>query len=554
MTSDIFRKKEFSAARGLLYALGLSEEELSRPLIGVVSAHSEIVPGHINLDKVAEAAKAGVRMAGGTPVLIPAIGICDGIAMGHLGMKYSLASRELIADSVESMAMAHCFDGLVLVPNCDKIIPGMLMGALRVNLPSVIISGGPMEAGYDKSAKKGNLTLSSLFEAVGAYKAGDIDDKRLTDIEKSACPGCGSCAGMYTANSMNCLCEAIGMALPFNGTAPATSAERMRLAKAAGMAVMELIKKDIRPRDIITKKAAENALRVDMAMGCSSNTVLHLLAIANEAGLSLDLNMINEISDSTPNLCKLSPAGENTIIDLHYAGGIPAVMEELRAGGLLNGEVMTASGKTAAENIKDIAILNPEILHPLSNPISDKGGLAVLFGNLCPGGAVVKRSATSEKMLCFEGTAKVYDCEEDAQDAIYGGKIAAGDVVVIRYEGPQGGPGMREMLTPTSAISGMGLGESVALITDGRFSGATRGAAIGHISPEAAEGGLIALIENGDRIKIDINGRELSLLVDDDTLEKRRAKWVKPAPKITTGWLARYARMVSSAGEGAVLK
>lgn len=537
--------------RSLFYAAGFTEEELSRPLIGVVSAHSDIVPGHVNLDKVAAAVKTGVSMAGGTPVLIPAIGICDGIAMGHAGMKYSLASRELIADSVESMAMAHCFDGLVLVPNCDKIVPGMIMAALRLNIPSVVVSGGPMLAGNYRGEE---VSLSKLFEAVGARMAGLIDDEGLSEVEHSACPGCGSCAGMYTANSMNCLSEAIGLALPGNGTVPAVSAGRMQLAKHAGMAVMELLKRDIKPRDIVTPSSVRNALAVDMALGCSTNTVLHLLAIAHEAGVEVDLPLINEISGKVPNLCHLAPAGNHHIQDLNAAGGLRAVMSELKKGGHLDLSCMTATGKTVGENLEGFTGADGTVIRSLETPYSVTGGIAILWGNLALDGCVVKRSAVAPEMLCHTGPARVFDGEEAAIDAIYKGKIKPDDVVVIRYEGPRGGPGMREMLNPTSALAGMKLDKSVALITDGRFSGASRGASIGHVSPEAAAGGLIALVEEGDEIKIDIPSSSISLLVPDEVLEARRAKWQPPSPNVTTGWLARYARMVQSANTGAVLE
>jgi len=537
--------------RSLFYAAGFTEEELSRPLIGVVSAHSDIVPGHINLDKVAAAAKQGVTMAGGTPVLIPAIGICDGIAMGHAGMKYSLASRELIADSIESMAMAHCFDGLVLVTNCDKIVPGMIMAALRLNIPSVVISGGPMLAG---SYRGEEVSLSKLFEAVGARMAGIIDDAQLSEVEHCACPGCGSCAGMYTANSMNCLSEAIGLALPGNGTVPAVSSGRIQLAKHAGMAVMELLTRDIKPRDIVTPSSVRNALAVDMALGCSTNTVLHLLAIAHEAGVEVDLPLINEISGKVPNLCHLAPAGNHHIQDLNAAGGLRAVMSELTKGGHLDLSCMTATGKTVGENLEGFAGADGTVIRSLETPYSVTGGIAILWGNLALDGCVVKRSAVAPEMLTHVGPARVFDGEEAAIDAIYKGKIKPGDVVVIRYEGPRGGPGMREMLNPTSALAGMKLDKAVALITDGRFSGASRGASIGHVSPEAAAGGLIALVEEGDEIKIDIPASSLTLLVPDEVLEARRAKWQPPSPNVTTGWLARYARMVKSANTGAVLE
>lgn len=537
--------------RSLFYALGLTEEEINRPLVGVVSAHSEIVPGHAHLDKICEAVKAGVRMAGGTPIMVPAIGVCDGIAMGHVGMKYSLASRELIADSVETMAMAHAFDALVLVPNCDKIVPGMFMGALRVNLPSIIISGGAMLPGNHHGKA---MSLSTMFEAVGAKKAGLIDEAELSFIEQNACPSCGSCSGMFTANSMNCLCEAIGMALPGNGCIPAVYAERIQLAKKAGMAIMDLLEKDIRPRDIVNEKSIRNALACDMALGCSSNSVLHLLAIAHEANVELNLNIINEISEKTPNLCRLAPAGPDHIVDLYHAGGVAAVMKELAKKDLIDTSLMTVTTHSVKENIASAVNLNTSIIKDIDTPNSKTGGIAVLFGNLAQEGCVVKRSAVAEKMLTHCGPARVFDSEEDANEAIYGGKIQKGDVVVIRYEGPKGGPGMREMLNPTSALAGMKLDEDVALITDGRFSGATRGAAIGHVSPEAAAGGLIALVEKGDMISIDIPKGSISLLVDESVLKDRQSKWVKPEPKIKEGWLNRYQRMVTSGSKGAVLE
>ena len=550
-SDKVLKGDQCAPQRSLFYALGLTKEELERPLIAVVSAYSEIVPGHAHLDKVTEAVKAGIRLAGGTPIVVPAIGVCDGIAMGHIGMKYSLASRELIADSVETMVMAHAFDGMVLVPNCDKIVPGMFMGALRVNLPALIVSGGAMLPGnYHGKA----MSLSTMFEAVGAKKAGMIDEAELTYIEQNACPGCGSCSGMFTANSMNCLSEAIGMALPGNGTIPAVYSERIQLAKHAGMKIMELVEKDIHPRDIVNEKAIHNALACDMALGCSSNSVLHLLAIAHEAKVTLDLHKINEISERTPNLCKLAPAGSDHIIDLYHAGGVGAVLKELAKKQLIDPTVMTVSGKTMAENIETAKNLNHDIIKDIEQPNSKTGGIAVLFGNLAEEGCVVKRSAVAEKMLTHTGTARVFDSEEAANEAIYGGKIQKGDVVVIRYEGPKGGPGMREMLNPTSALAGMKLDEDVALITDGRFSGATRGAAIGHVSPEAAAGGLIALVEEGDQIAIDIPKGTICLLVDEETLNKRKAQWVKPEPNIKEGWLHRYQRMVTSGSKGAVLE
>ncbi len=546
----VLRGAECAPQRSLFYALGLTEEEMSRPLIGVASAFSEIVPGHMHLDKVAEAVKAGIRAAGGTPILFPAIGVCDGIAMGHEGMRYSLASRELIADSVETMAMAHCFDGLVLVPNCDKIVPAMMMAAARLDLPSVVVSGGPMLAG---NMDNKDLSLTNIFEGLGARKANLIDDEQLTEIEKSCCPGCGSCSGMFTANSMNCLSEVLGLALPGNGTIPAVMAARIQLAKKAGSAIMHLVNNNIRPSDILTKEAFLNALTVDMALGCSSNSVLHLLAIAHEAKVEIDLNLINEISRKTPNLCKLSPAGSHHIQDLYRAGGVQAVMAELNKKNLINRELLTVTGKTVGENLKNVKNSDNNIIRDIENPYSETGGIAVLFGNLATEGCVVKRSAVSPKMLVHTGSAKVFDSEESAIEAIFAGRIVAGDVVVIRYEGPKGGPGMREMLSPTSAVAGMGLDESVALITDGRFSGATRGASIGHISPEAAEGGLIGLVQDGDSISIDIPNGTITLNVPDEVINQRKANHqilVKP----TKGWLTRYQRLVSSASKGAVLK
>ncbi len=537
--------------RSLFYALGLTEEELSRPLIGVVSAYSEIVPGHLHLDKITEAVKAGIRMAGGTPIMVPAIGVCDGIAMGHIGMKYSLASRELIADSVETMANAHGFDGLVLVPNCDKIVPGMLMGALRVNLPAVVMSGGAMLPGNDKGK---DMSLSTMFEAVGAKKAGLIDQQELTYIEQNACPGCGSCSGMFTANSMNCLCEVLGIALPGNGTIPAVYSGRMQLAKKAGMAVMQMVEKNIRPRDIVNERSLRNGLACDMALGCSSNTVLHLLAIAKEAKVDLDLNIINEVSQATPNLCKLAPAGPDHIVDLYRAGGVQAVMKELQKKGLIDDSLMTVTGKSVKENLETVKNLDHRIIKDIDAPNSPTGGIAVLFGNIAPKGCVVKRSAVDPSMLKHTGPARVFDSEEEAIDAIYNGKIVKGDVVVIRYEGPKGGPGMREMLNPTSALAGMKLDKDVALITDGRFSGATRGAAIGHVSPEAASQGPIAVIREGELIDIDINAGTIDLRIDAEEMQRRLDAWQPPQPKVSEGWLARYARLVSSADEGAVLK
>ena len=553
MNSDYIKSGvERAPNRSLLYALGYTDEEIRRPIIGVVSSHNEIVPGHMNLDKIAEAVKAGVRAAGGTPVMFPAIAVCDGIAMGHLGMKYSLVTRDLIADSTEAMAIAHQFDGLVMIPNCDKNVPGLLMAAARLNIPTIFVSGGPMLAGHLKDGRR--TCLSHMFEAVGAYHAGTLDDKGVLDYEENACPSCGSCSGMYTANSMNCLTEAIGMALPGNGTIPAPYSARLRLAKHAGMQIMQLVEKNIRPRDIMTPAAFHNAETVDMALGCSTNTMLHLPAIAHEAGVTLDLDMSNEISAHTPNLCHLAPAGDTFMEDLERAGGVSAVMKELTKKDLLDTSVMTVTGKTMAENLEGVENLNPEIIRPIDHPYSAQGGIAVLKGNLAVDGCVVKQSAVAPEMMVHEGPARVFDSEEDAIAAIYAKKIVPGDVVVIRYEGPKGGPGMREMLNPTSAICGMGLGESVALITDGRFSGATRGASIGHISPEAAAGGLIALVEEGDLISIDIPNCKIELKVSDEVLAERRAKWVCPEPKVKTGYLARYAKLVSSADKGAILQ
>ncbi len=550
-SDNVTKGAERAPNRSLFYAMGYTKEELERPLIGVVSAHSEIVPGHFHLDKIADAVKAGIRMAGGTPVLIPAIGVCDGIAMGHIGMKYSLASRELIADSVETMTMAHQLDGLVLVPNCDKIVPGMVMAAVRMNVPAVVCSGGPMLAGkYDGQ----EVSLSKMFEAVGAYKAGIIDECKLEECEQGVCPGCGSCAGMYTANSMNCLCEAIGIALPGNGTIPAVSNKRTMLAKYAGMAIMELVKKDIKARDIINEKSISNALACDMALGCSSNSVLHLLAIANEAGVKLDLNLFNQMSAKVPNLCHLAPAGDTHIQDLDAAGGIRAVQNELLSAGLLDGTALTVTGKTVAENIEGAHVLDTNSIRPISNPYSATGGIQILWGNIAQNGCVVKRSAVAPEMLCHEGPARVFNSEDEAISAIYNGKIVDGDVVVIRYEGPKGGPGMREMLNPTSALAGMKLDKTVALITDGRFSGASRGASIGHVSPEAADGGNIALIEEGDIIAIDIPGASINVKVSDEVLAERREKYVAPEPNVKSGWLVRYARAVSGADTGAVMK
>lgn len=552
MRSDNVKKgAERAPNRSLFYAMGYTKEELERPLIGVVSAHSEIVPGHFHLDKIADAVKAGIRMAGGTPILIPAIGVCDGIAMGHIGMKYSLASRELIADSVETMTMAHQLDGLVLIPNCDKIVPGMVMAAVRMNVPAVVCSGGPMLAGkYDGE----EVSLSKLFEAVGAYKAGIIDQCKLHECETGACPGCGSCAGMYTANSMNCLCEAVGIALPGNGTIPAVSSKRTMLAKYAGIAIMNLVEKGITARDIINEKSLTNALACDMALGCSSNSVLHLLAIANEAGVPLDLELFNKMSEKVPNLCHLAPAGPTHIQDLDAAGGIPAVQAELLKGGLIDGTALTATGKTVAENIDGAYIKDTKNIRPLDNPYSSTGGIQILWGNIAKDGCVVKRSAVAPEMLVHEGPARVFDSEDEAIAAIYAGKIVDGDVVVIRYEGPMGGPGMREMLNPTSALAGMKLDKTVALITDGRFSGASRGASIGHVCPEAMAGGEIGLIKEGDIISIDIPAASINVKVSDDELENRRKAFVLPEPKIKSGWLARYAKLVSGANKGAIMK
>ena len=537
--------------RSLFNALGMTKEEMDRPLVGIVSSYNEIVPGHMNLDKITQAVKLGVAMAGGTPVMFPAIAVCDGIAMGHVGMKYSLVTRDLIADSTEAMAMAHQFDALVMIPNCDKNVPGLLMAAARLNVPTVFVSGGPMLAGHLNGHK---TSLSSMFEAVGAYAAGKLDEDGLTECEMKTCPTCGSCSGMYTANSMNCLTEVLGMGLKGNGTIPAVYSERIRLAKHAGMQVMEMYRKNIRPRDIMTKEAILNALTVDMALGCSTNSMLHLPAIAHEIGMDFDISFANELSAKTPTLCHLAPAGPTYIEDLNEAGGVYAVMNELNKKGLLHTECMTVTGKTVGENIKDCVNLNPEVIRPIDNPYSQTGGLAVLKGNLAPDGGVVKRSAVVEEMMVHEGPARVFDCEEDAIAAIKGGKIVEGDVVVIRYEGPKGGPGMREMLNPTSAIAGMGLGSSVALITDGRFSGASRGASIGHVSPEAAVGGPIALVEEGDIISINIPELKLEIKVSDEEMQARKAKWQPREPKVTTGYLDRYAAMVTSGNRGAILE
>ncbi len=537
--------------RSLFNALGMTKEEMERPLVGIVCSYNEIVPGHMNLDKIAQTVKMGVAMAGGTPVMFPAIAVCDGIAMGHIGMKYSLVTRDLIADSTEAMATAHQFDALVMIPNCDKNVPGLLMAAARVNVPTVFVSGGPMLAGHVKGHK---TSLSSMFEAVGSYSAGTMTAEDVNEFECKACPTCGSCSGMYTANSMNCLTEALGMGLPGNGTIPAVYSERLKLAKHAGMAVMDMYRKNIRPRDIITKEAIINALTVDMALGCSTNSMLHIPAIAHEIGFDFDISYANEISAKTPNLCHLAPAGPTYMEDLNEAGGVYAVMNELKSAGLLNEDCMTVTGKTIGEAVDGVANKNPEVIRTLDNPYSKTGGLAVLKGNLAPDGSVVKRSAVVPEMMVHEGPARVFDCEEDAIAAIKGGKIVPGDVVVIRYEGPKGGPGMREMLNPTSAIAGMGLGSSVALITDGRFSGASRGASIGHVSPEAAVGGPIALVEEGDIIKIDINNTTITLDVPDDVLAQRKAAWKPRTPKVTTGYLARYAAMVTSGNRGAILE
>ena len=552
MKSDVIKVGVNAAPqRSLLNALGLTEEEMKKPLIGIVSSKNDIVPGHMNIDKIVDAVKQGVALAGGVPIVFPAIAVCDGIAMGHEGMKYSLVTRELIADSTEAMAKAHAFDALVMVPNCDKNVPGLLMAAARINVPTVFVSGGPMLAGHVKGKK---TSLSSMFEAVGAYTANKISAEELCEFENKACPSCGSCSGMYTANSMNCLTEAIGMGLQGNGTIPAVYSERIKLAKHAGMKVMELLEKNIRPLDIMTEKAFMNALTVDMALGCSTNTMLHLPAIAKEAGVKLNLDIANEISAMTPNLCHLAPAGHTYMEDLNEAGGVYAVMNELTKLNLLNTDLITATGKTVAENIEGCEIKDTDIIRPVTNPYSTSGGIAVLKGNLAPDGCVVKRSAVAPEMLQHKGSARVFDCEEDAIEAIHAGNIKPGDVVVIRYEGPKGGPGMREMLNPTSAIMGSGLGHCVALITDGRFSGATRGAAIGHISPEAAVGGPIALVEEGDTIEIDINANTINLLISDEEFAKRKAEWKPRQPKITTGYLARYAKLVTSGAQGAVLE
>ena len=552
MRSDAVKKgMQTAPQRSLFNALGITEEELEKPLIGIVSSYNEIVPGHMNIDKIVDAVKMGVAMAGGTPIVFPAIAVCDGIAMGHTGMKYSLVTRDLICDSTECMALAHQFDALVMVPNCDKNVPGLLMAAARLNIPTIFVSGGPMLAGHVQGNK---TSLSSMFEAVGAHAAGKMTEEQVNDYVCNACPTCGSCSGMYTANSMNCLTEAIGMGLQGNGTIPAVYSQRIKLAKHAGMKIMELLEKNIRPRDILTEQAFMNALTVDMALGCSTNTMLHLPAIAHEAGVELNLDIANHISAKTPNLCHLAPAGHTYMEELNEAGGVYAVMNELSKKGLLNTELITATGKTVGDNIKDCVNRNPEVIRPIDNPYSETGGIAVLRGNIAPDSGVVKRSAVVPEMMVHEGPARVFECEEDAIAAIKGGKIVAGDVVVIRYEGPKGGPGMREMLNPTSAIAGMGLGSSVALITDGRFSGASRGASIGHISPEAAVGGPIALVEEGDIIAIDIPANTINVKVSDEVLAERRAKWQPREPKVKSGDLARYASMVTSADKGAILQ
>lgn len=551
ISDNIKRGVERTPNKSLLYALGYTDEEINRPLIGVVSSYNEIVPGHMNLDKITEAVKSGIRLKGGTPIVFPAIAVCDGIAMGHIGMKYSLVTRDLIADSTECMALAHQFDGLVMIPNCDKNVPGLLMAAARVNVPTIFVSGGPMLSGRLKSGKR--TCLSSMFEAVGSYYAGKIDDKDLNEYTENACPTCGSCSGMYTANSMNCLTESIGMALSGNGTIPAVYSKRLRLAKEAGMKIMELVEKNIKPSDIMTKEAFENALAVDMALGCSTNTMLHLPAIANELKVTIDMHHVNDISDKTPNLCHLAPAGDTFMEDLDLAGGVYAVMKELQKKNLINDSLMTVTGKTIKENLSNVKNYNNMIIRDIDNPYTKTGGIAVLFGNLAPDGSVVKRSAVDEKMLKHEGPARVFDSEDEAIKAIYDKKIKSGDVVVIRYEGPKGGPGMREMLNPTSAIAGMGLDKEVALITDGRFSGATRGASIGHVSPEAASGGNIAYVKEGDIISIDIPNYKIELKVSDDELEKRKKDMKILEPKVKTGYLARYSKNVLSADKGAIL-
>lgn len=552
LSDNVTKGVDRAPNRSLFAALGLTPEEQARPLVGIVCSKNEIVPGHMNLDKISEAVKAGVRMAGGTPIEFPAIAVCDGIAMGHVGMKYSLVTRDLIADSTECMAIAHQFDALVMIPNCDKNVPGLLMAAARINVPTIFVSGGPMLAGHLSNGKR--TCLSDMFEAVGAYHAGTLDENGVEEYIENACPSCGSCSGMYTANSMNCLTEAIGMGLRGNGTIPAPYSARIRLAKQAGMQIMELLKQDIRPRDIMTAEAFHNAEIIDMALGCSTNTMLHLPAIAHECGIDIDLNMVNEANAKTPNLCHLAPAGPTFMEDLDRAGGVYAVMKELADAGLIRTDLITCTGKTVGENIADAKNLNPEIIRPINNPYMATGGIAVLFGNLAPNGCVVKQSAVAPEMMQHSGPARVFNSEEEAIAVIYAGGIKPGDVVVIRYEGPKGGPGMREMLNPTSAICGMGLGESVALITDGRFSGATRGAAIGHVSPEAAAGGNIGLVEEGDIISIDIPAHSIHLEVSDDVLADRRGKLVMPEPKVKTGYLARYASLVTSADKGAILK
>lgn len=552
MRSDIVKKGiERAPHRSLLKAMGYTDEEINRPLIGVCNAKSEIIPGHIHLDKIAEAVKAGIRMAGGTPIEFGAIGVCDGIAMGHQGMKYSLATRELIADSCEAMGMAHSFDGMVFIPNCDKIVPGMLMAAARINVPSIVISGGPMLS-LNRNGKQ--LDLNSVFEAVGAFKAGKMTEEEVNEYEDFACPGCGSCSGMFTANSMNCLTEVLGLGLPGNGTIPAVYAERIRLAKKAGMKIMELVEKDIKPSDILTPKTFENALTVDMALGCSTNSILHLPAIANEAGVEINLDIVNTISNRVPNLCKLAPAGFHHVQDLYSAGGVQAVMKELSKKNLLNLDIVTVTGKTVGENIENSNVKDFDVIRSIDNPYSPTGGIAILRGNIAPDGAVVKRSAVAPEMLIHKGPARVFDSEDLAIEAIYKGLIVKGDVVIIRYEGPKGGPGMREMLGPTSAIAGMGLDKDVALITDGRFSGASRGASIGHVSPEAMEGGPFAAVNEGDIISIDIPGGKLNVEISNDEIKERMSKWKAPEPKITKGYLGRYAKMVSSASTGAILK
>ncbi|NFT07720.1 dihydroxy-acid dehydratase [Clostridium botulinum] len=552
MKSDAIKKGPGKAAqRSLLKALGLTNEEISRPIIGIVSSQNEIIPGHMNLDKITEAVRKGILMSGGTPLVIPTIGVCDGIAMGHEGMKYSLVTRELIADSIECMAKAHAFDALVLIPNCDKIVPGMVMGALRVNVPSVVISGGPMLAGKHKGK---DISLTTMFEAVGSYENGTMDEKELCDLEECACPTCGSCSGMFTANSMNCLCEVLGIALPGNGTIPAVFSERIRLAKKAGMAVMDMLKNDIKPRDIINERSIMNALKADMALGCSTNSVLHITAIANEAKVNMNLDIINDLSSKTPDLCKLAPASNIHIENLYAAGGITAIMNELSKKDILDLDCITVTGKTQGENIKGVTVKDYNVIRPIDNPYSENGGIAILRGNLAPDGAVVKRAAVLPEMLVHEGPARVFNSEEEANKAIFNKKINPGDVIVIRYEGPKGGPGMREMLQATAAIAGMRLDDSVALITDGRFSGATRGASIGHVSPEAASGGMIGLIEDGDIISIDINNAKLEVKLSGEEIQRRKLKFKPIEPKVKEGYLSRYAKLVSSASEGAILK